>query len=87
MEGYIICPNGWSQVYHYAVPMDGMEGYMQSLCEVGGTVVRRDKHKLITWKWSTAFMPIHVFDLPDDRRLCRACERKQAALDAAGGAE
>ena len=85
MEGYIICPNSWSKVYHYAVQMNDMTGYMRSLCEVGGYAVRRDEHRLITWKGSTAFMPIHVFDLPDGRLLCRACEKKQAALDAAGG--
>lgn len=83
VDGYIICPNGWSSVYHYAVPMDSVPGCMRSLCEIGGSVVRRDEHRLITWKGSTAFMPIHVVDLPDGRRLCRVCERI-AAQDAAG---
>ncbi len=83
IDGYVVCPNKWSSVYHYAVELEGHPGLMRSLCVLGGIVKRHDD-RLRTWAQSAALQPIHVVNPPDDRRLCRECRRLAAAATEEG---
>ena len=75
---YIMCPNGWSKVYHLAEPDKGCPGKYRVWCEqIGFTCVGTKLEHYAGWHGleSPTLAPIAVEGIPTGRRLCKMCER------------